>query len=95
MQDDDSSGGLMYQMEDSGYALERMENLNNEIERILIDVYNNHIKSDNKIAALDIGKYETHISNISFSLDKYNNLIILQIFEAKIKDLIEVKIKLK
>jgi len=90
MQDDESSGGLIYQMEDNSDALERMENLNNEIERILIDVYNNHIKSDTKIAAMDIGKYEKHITNISLSLDKYNNLIILQIFEAKIKDLIEV-----
>jgi len=90
MQDDESSGGLLYQLEDNSDTLEKMENLNIEIERILIDVYNNHIKSDKKVSTLDISKYERHITNISMNLDKYNNLIILQIFEEKIKDLIEV-----
>jgi hypothetical protein len=90
MQDDESSGGLLYQLEDNSDTLEKMENLNIEIERILIDVYNNHIKSDKKVSTLDINKYERHITNISMNLDKYNNLIILQIFEEKIKDLIEV-----
>ncbi len=90
MQDDESSGGLLYQLEDNSDTLEKMENLNIEIERILIDVYNNHIKSDKKVINLDISKYEMHITNISMNLDKYNNLIILQIFEEKIKDLIEV-----
>jgi len=95
MQDDDSSGGLIYQLDDNSDTLEKMENLNIEIERILIDVYNNHIKSDKKVNSFDIAKYEKHITSLSVNLDKYNNLIILQIFEEKIKDLIEVRFIIK
>ena len=50
------------------------DNLNNEIERILIDIYNNHITLTNKRRTLDISKYEKHviiffIFNIYFLLD--------------------------
>ena len=36
------------------------DNLNNEIERILIDIYNNHITA-NKKRKMDINKYEKHV----------------------------------
>lgn len=93
MQDHDLSRGLIYNLDEND-SFEKMENLDNDIERILIDIYNNHIKSDKKKTSLDISKYERYITSLSLSLDKYNNLIILQIFEEKIKDLIEVILKI-
>lgn len=49
------------------------DNLTNEIERILIDIYNNHISFTNK-KKLDITKYEKHVRIffILFLLKKLN-----------------------
>lgn len=87
--DDYSSRGLIYNIDENN-SFEKMENFNNDIEKILIDVYNSHIKSDKANKALDISKYEGHITSLSLSSDYYYNLVILQIFEEKIKELIEV-----
>lgn len=46
------SDDLVYNCED---------NLTNEIERILIDIYNNHISFNSKKKKLDISKYEKHV----------------------------------
>ena len=46
------SDDLVYNCED---------NLTNEIERILIDIYNNHISFNTKKKKLDISKYEKHV----------------------------------
>ncbi len=46
------SDDLVYNCED---------NLTNEIERILIDIYNNHISFETKKKKLDISKYEKHV----------------------------------
>ena len=78
---------MLYNLEDN---LDNIENLHNEIERILIDIYNNNIKVNQKKSSIDICKYERHITSISVNLDKYYNLRILKIFEEKIKDLIKV-----
>lgn len=48
------SDDLVYNCED---------NLTNEIERILIDIYNNHISFNSKKKKLDISKYEKHVRN--------------------------------
>lgn len=37
------------------------DNLNNEIERILIDIYNSHITSSNKKKTFNLVKYEKHV----------------------------------
>jgi hypothetical protein len=37
------------------------DNLTNEIERILIDIYNNHISFETKKKKLDISRYEKHV----------------------------------
>lgn len=37
------------------------DNLTNEIERILIDIYNNHISYETNKKKLDISRYEKHV----------------------------------
>jgi hypothetical protein len=64
--------------------------MTNEIERILIDIYNNHIKSDKNKTGIDITKYERHITDISFNFDRHYNIFILQILSEKIKLLVHV-----
>lgn len=41
------------------------DNLNNEIERILIDIYNSHISANIKKKKLNVEKYEKHVSQNS------------------------------
>jgi diaminopimelate epimerase len=76
-----------YSTDDNFQIIEKMTN---EIERILIDIYNNHIKADKNKTGIDISKYERHISEISSNFDKHYNIFILQILSEKIKLLVHV-----
>ena len=67
-----------------------IDKMTNEIERILIDIYNNHIKADKFKNGIDISKYERHISETSSNFDKHYNIFILQILSEKIKLLVQV-----
>jgi hypothetical protein len=67
-----------------------VDRLTNEIERILIDIYNNHIKSDKNKNEINITKYEKHITETSLNFDKHYNIFILQILSEKIKNLVLV-----
>ena len=75
--------------------LQVIDKLTNEIERILIDIYNNHIKADKNKNGIDISKYERHISETSLNFDKHYNIFILQILSEKIKLLVQVNFILK
>lgn len=87
---DDLSEDLMMYNDNFEDNIENIENLNNEIERILIDIYNTHIKTDKSKIGLDITKYEKHISTISKNFDKHYNIFILQFLSGKIKELVQV-----
>ena len=80
----------VYNIEDNFESCEKIENLNNEIEKILNDIYIYHIEDNKHNTSLNIYKYERHISSISDNLDKYSNLILLRAFEEKINQLITV-----
>ena len=67
-----------------------IDKMTNEIERILIDIYNNHIKADKNKNGIDISKYEKHISVTSSNFDRHYNIFILQILSEKIKLLVQV-----
>ena len=67
-----------------------IDKLTNETERILIDIYNNHIKANKNKNGIDISKYERHISETSLNFDKHYNIFILQILSEKIKLLVQV-----
>ncbi len=56
----------------------------------MIDIYNNHIKSDKNKNGIDITKYEKHITETSLNFDKHYNIFILQILSEKIKNLVLV-----
>jgi len=68
-----------------------IDNLTNEIQKILIDIYNSHIKSETSKNRNQILNYEQYIEGISLNLDKHYNIFILQILSEKIKELVKVK----
>lgn len=67
-----------------------IDNLSNEIQKILIDVYNSHINPDKAKNMSQIANHERYIESISINLDKHYNIFILQILSEKIKELVKV-----
>ena len=67
-----------------------IDNLSNEIQKILIDVYNSHINPDKAKNRSQIANHERYIESISINLDKHYNIFILQILSEKIKELVKV-----
>jgi hypothetical protein len=56
--DDEGSQGSGFSNNSSGYY---EENLFNEIERILIEIINNHINTDKKKNEKDVQKFQNHV----------------------------------
>lgn len=87
----ESSEDIIYDdNNDDNYENIDIDNLSNEIQKILIDIYNTHINPDKAKNRSQIINHERYIESISLNLDKHYNIFILQILSEKIKELVKV-----